>query len=156
MILKSDFGPNTDKIVGSGIGKINRAKGQSSFFSPSVAMSFVSSTCVSHAGRACHANQFDGCLQCLQSKCFQGWQQYCKVQYYQFSQAHPKEPCYGACRIPAAQQNQWSRRLYSPATNFVRCTSTTRKVSNGKLESIGNNTESFRIHCFRCSTNISC
>ena len=30
------------------------------------------------------------------------------------------------------------------------------KVFDGKLESIGNNTESFRIHCFRCSTNVSC
>ena len=31
-----------------------------------------------------------------------------------------------------------------------------RKVSNGQLESICNETESFRIHCFRCSTNVTC
>ena len=31
---------------------------------------------------ACHANYFDGCLQCLQIKCFDWWWQYCKVQYY--------------------------------------------------------------------------
>ena len=28
------------------------------------------------------------------------------------------------------------------------------KVSDAKFESIGDNTESFRIHCFRCSTNV--
>ena len=37
-----------------------------------------------------------------------------------------------------------------------RYTSVRRKVTDGKLESIGINTESFRIHCFRCSTNVSC
>ena len=37
-----------------------------------------------------------------------------------------------------------------------RCTSTTRKDSGRKLESIGNNTERFGINCFRCSTNVSC
>ena len=30
------------------------------------------------------------------------------------------------------------------------------QVSDGKLESTGNNTERFRIHCFGCSTSVSC